>query len=190
MKINSPAEDRIIVDLTEQDMTELDITYEDMDYSTIETRRVIWTLLDEAGRALGRELDPSRRMVIEAMPKTEGGCILSFTILDCRRKTSAKQLLKKQSEFLICDFDSPDTLFDAAMAFSALGVSTESSLYESGGKYRLIISCCGDIHKIRSCFSEFCKPESGNSLVYEFTREHWKTLASKNAVSHLCGKVS
>ena len=60
MKINSPAEDRIIVDLTQQDMTELDITYEDMDYSTIETRRVIWTLLDKAGRILGRELDPSR----------------------------------------------------------------------------------------------------------------------------------
>ena len=31
MKINSPAEDRIIVDLTDEDLRELDITYEDMD---------------------------------------------------------------------------------------------------------------------------------------------------------------
>ena len=72
MKINSPAEDRIIVDLTKQDMMELDITYEDMDYSTVETRRVIWTVLGEAGKALGRELDPSRRMIIEALPKRRG----------------------------------------------------------------------------------------------------------------------
>ena len=52
MKINSPAEDRIIVDLTDEDLRELDITYEDMDYSTIETRRVIWTVLDAAGKGL------------------------------------------------------------------------------------------------------------------------------------------
>lgn len=190
MKINSPAEDRIIVDLTEQDMTELDITYEDMDYSTIETRRVIWTLLDEAGRVLGRELDPSRRMVIEAMPKAEGGCVLCFTILDCRRKTSAKQFLKKQSEFLICDFENLDSLFAAAKGFCDSGTSAESSLYENGGKYRLIISCCGEIQRIKSYFSEFCKPENGNNLLREFTREHWNELASQNAISSLCGKVS
>ena len=76
MKINSPAEDRIIVDLTDEDLRELDITYEDMDYSTIETRRVIWTVLDAAGKALGRDLDPSHRMVIEASPKSAGGCVL------------------------------------------------------------------------------------------------------------------
>ena len=82
MKINSPADDRIIVDLTGQDMQELDITYEAMDYSTIETRRFIWTVLDQAGKALGRELDPSRRMIIEAVPKAGGGCVLNFTMLD------------------------------------------------------------------------------------------------------------
>ena len=58
MQINSPAENRIVVELSAQDMIELDITYEDMDYSAIETMRVIWTLLDAAGKYLGRELDP------------------------------------------------------------------------------------------------------------------------------------
>ena len=98
MKINSPAEDKIIVDLTRQDMLELDITYEAMDYSTIETRRVIWTVLGEAGKFLGRELDPSRRMIIEASQKPEGGCTLCFTILDERKKSvSQKHTLKKQT---------------------------------------------------------------------------------------------
>ena len=185
MKINSPAEDRIIVDLTQQDMTELDITYEDMDYSTIETRRVIWTLLDRAGRILGRELDPSRRMVIEAMPKAEGGCVLCFTMLDCRRKTSAKQFLKKQSEFLICDFDNLDSLFDAAKGFRNSDCATESSLYENGGKYRLTVSGAEDIPKIKTCLSEFGKAESCDALLCEFTKEHWHELAAENAIERL-----
>lgn len=191
MKINSPAEDRIIVDLTEQDMTELDITYEDMDYSTIETRRVIWTLLDEAGKVLGRELDPSRRMVIEAMPKAEGGCILCFTILDCRKRSAPKkQLLKKQSEFLICEFEDLDSLFAAAQGFKSFAEEPENSLYEKSGKYRLIISCSGEVHRMKQYFSEFCNTESSNSLACEFTREHWNELAVKNALSSLCGKAS
>lgn len=111
MKINSPAEDRIIVDLTDEDLRELDITYEDMDYSTIETRRVIWTVLDAAGKALGRDLDPSHRMVIEASPKSAGGCVLCFTLLDERRsRLCLRSTLRKQDQALLCEFSSLDDL--------------------------------------------------------------------------------
>ena len=53
MKIEAPEENKIVVRLTADDMTKLHITYEEMDYANIETRRVIWTLLDEARRELG-----------------------------------------------------------------------------------------------------------------------------------------
>jgi len=183
MKINSPAEDRIIVDLTEQDMHDLDITYENMDYSTIETRRVIWTVLDEAGKVLGRELDPSRRMIIEAMPKSEGGCTLYFTILDCRKRAfPQKQLLKKQSESLICEFESLDALFNAAECFLHSGNTAESSLYENNGKYRLILANSEDMRKLKQCFSEFGKVISCERLACGFTKEHWRSLISQNAI--------
>lgn len=183
MKINSPAEDRIIVDLTKQDMLELDITYEDMDYSTIETRRVIWTLLDEAGKALGRELDPTRRMIIEATPKSEGGCVLSFTILDARRRAlPQKQLLKKQCETLICEFDSLDTLYSAAESYKG---SADSSLYENSGKYRLILSNLCDARDIRQHFSEFGKIFAADRIACDYTKEHWRELAAENAISAL-----
>lgn len=52
MKIEAPEENKIVVRLTADDMTKLHITYEEMDYANIETRRVIWTLLDEARRSL------------------------------------------------------------------------------------------------------------------------------------------
>lgn len=183
MKINSPADDRITVDLTKQDMMELDITYEDMDYSTIETRRVIWTLLDEAGKVLGKELDPSRRMIIEAIPKSEGGCVLNFTILDSKRKTfPQKQLLKKQSESIICEFESLDALYRAAEGYNGCA---ESSLYENGGKYRLILSGLCDARDIRQYFSEFSIVTNCDRLVCEHTKEHWRMLIAQNAISAL-----
>ncbi len=186
MKINSPTEDKIIVDLTEQDMLRLDITYEDMDYSTIETRRVIWTLLDEAGKTLGRELDPSRRMIIEAMPKSEGGCVLSFTILDGRKKyLPKKQFLKKQSETLLCEFEGAEALLNAAECLKKLCINAKSSLYENGGKYRLTVSGAEDIPKIKTFLSEFGKAESCDTLMCEFTKEHWRELAAENAIEKL-----
>lgn len=188
MKINSPAEDRIIVELTKQDMIELDITYEDMDYSTVETRRVIWTLLGEAGKALGRELDPSRRMIIEALPKSEGGCVLCFTLLDARRKSPIrKQLLKKAGKSVLCEFDCPDALLCAAESFLKLGYSAESSLYESGGKYRLIVSCPEAPLAPSGFFSEFAKIRECDDMICEFTREHWRELAAHDALEALCG---
>lgn len=181
MKINSTADDRITVDLTKQDMIELDITYEDMDYSTIETRRVIWTLLDEAGKVLGKDFDPTRRMIIEAIPKNEGGCILNFTILDSKRKHS-KQLLKKQSESFICEFKNSDALFLAA---EGCKTDMQSSLYEKGGKYRLIISGIADSRDIRLYFSEFSHIINADKLICEYTKEHWKCIVEQNAVSVL-----
>lgn len=186
MKINSPAEDKIIVDLTKQDMLELDITYEEMDYSTIETRRVIWTLLDEAGKILGRELDPSRRMIIEAMPKSEGGCVLSFTILDGRKRyLPKKQLLKKQSENLLCEFDGTDSLLSAVESLKPFGLRPKSSLYENKGAYRLIISGTDEIPQIKNIFSEFGKAESCDPLACCFTKEHWRELIAENAVEKI-----
>lgn len=184
MKINSPAEDRIIVDLTKQDMIELDITYEDMDYSTIETRRVIWTVLGEAGKALGRELDPSRRMIIEASPKSEGGCTLSFTILDGRKnRFPQKHTLRKQEDNLICDFENLDSLFRAAAETAVSEHNPQSSLFELNGTYRLILGYSSET--LRNILSEFCVIQNCSRMMYEHTREHWHLLAEGNAVELL-----
>lgn len=187
MKINSPAEDKIIVDLTKQDMLELDITYEAMDYSTIETRRVIWTVLGEAGKHLGRELDPSRRMIIEASPKCEGGCTLTFTILDGRKRTAAqKHTLKKTDDSIICDFENLDDLFRAAEEIGRSGCTVQSSLFELDGKYRLILGCSSE--SVNGMLSEFCKTRSCNRLLSDFTNEHWHMLASDNAIGSLLNR--
>ena len=189
MKINSPAEDRIIVDLSEKDLLELNITYEEMDYSTIETRRVIWTVLDEAGKTLGREFDPSRRMIIEASPKRGGGCTLSFTMLDSRKPFSAqKQFLKKQEKNIICEFENADMLMKAAECIDALKTVSQNSLFEQNGKYRLILTGNEDIPKIKQGCSEFGTVFSCSELICCFTKEHWKELVHENAIEKIVNR--
>ncbi len=107
MKIESNGDEKITVALTTEDMLELDITYDEMDYSNIETRRVIWTILDEARRTLGKSIDTDSRILIEAAPSDDGGCILHFTaspVYDT--KTKKRLILKKEANpILFCAFD-------------------------------------------------------------------------------------
>lgn len=113
MKIEMQSGDKIMVELTDSDMKSLDITYEDMDYGNIETRRVIWTLLDEAKRVLGRNIDPSERMLIEAMPGENGGCTLLFTVLPFDAGTRKKLVMKKSTEPVLMLAENRDALLSA-----------------------------------------------------------------------------
>ena len=189
MQISSPAENRIIVELSKQDLLELDITYEEMDYSSIETRRVIWTVLDAAGKYLGKELDPSRRMLIEAIPQADAGCILCFTLLDAAVKTRRSTLVK-QAANLICDFESLDGLYKAAEECTRNSSCARSSLYESNGRYRLIISSPFDLNSFRRHFCEFAKCRKCENLEAEFTREHWNLLAENDALGMILCRQS
>ena len=138
MKIEAPEENKIVVRLTADDMTKLHITYEEMDYANIETRRVIWTLLDEARRELGRDIDPSGRMLIEALPAREGGCVLQFTVLEQEHKPQRHLTMKKSRTPIVYEFTSAQRLLDAAENVRRLNaLPAESELYRQEHCYRL-----------------------------------------------------
>ncbi len=188
MKIEAPQENKIIVELTTDDMSELDITYERMDYSNIETRRVIWTLLDRARQTLGRDIDPSGKMLIEALPKPSGGCVIYFTVLDEGVRTAGRRnVFQIKKEFTLSyEFDSLDALTSCAEAVEVSGEALpKSSLYEWDGKYRLIVSSDGWQQRLRFLLSEFCSASSSSSLNAEFTMEHWRLLAEDDAIQKL-----
>lgn len=184
MKIKSPAENRITVELSAQDMEELDITYEEMDYSAAGTRRAIWSVLSAAGKALGREVDISRKMIIEALPASDGGCTLDFTLLE-RRSSCRSPVLKKQNDILILGFDSASSLMDAAARMPKEFSSAPSDLYEDSGRYRLIIRPLGQSMPIRRHFEEFCSELSTDKSLTEFTAEHWNLIIYGRAAEAL-----
>ncbi|MCL2299494.1 MAG: adaptor protein MecA, partial [Firmicutes bacterium] len=80
MRIEAITRRKVVVELSAEDMTTLDITYEALDYASVETRRVIWVILDRVRECTGCDIDPSGQLLIDAMPRPTGGCILFFTL--------------------------------------------------------------------------------------------------------------
>ena len=48
MNMEMPEKGKIMFELSDGDLSDLGITFDELDYSNIETRRVVWTLLDRA----------------------------------------------------------------------------------------------------------------------------------------------
>lgn len=107
MKIEADGEEKITVTLSDEDMHNLDITYDEMDYSNIETRRVIWTILDEAKRVLGKPINTDGRLLIQVSPADNGGCLMLFTQMPLLENKNKKRLImKKEAEpILLRAFD-------------------------------------------------------------------------------------
>lgn len=187
MKIDKLSDETIIVELSAEDMKNLDITFEEMDYSKVETKRVIWTVLSRARRTLGRELDTSGRLFVEAMRQEAGGCVLFFSLNPDadKEKRRARRYLVKKGDYITCEFDSLDALTACAECIRKTGYICESRLYRLDNKYRLLLRPHSGAGRLRLCLPEFCKVIGENFLLTEFTDEHWICLAEKSAVEKL-----
>lgn len=185
MNITACTDNRICVELTREDMAELDITYEDLDYSNIETRRVLWTLLDEARRSLGLDIYLTQRMLIEAVPDDAGGCSIFFTVMDEQDGgESEKSLVKVTDSEIVCQSDSIDSIGALSKVLMKSGKIKKSELYTDGKGYRLILHPKAPVtQRAEALISEFCDICPPSSAPY--TYERWKLLASPDAIGIL-----
>lgn len=174
MKIESNGDEKITVALSVKDLDELDITYDEMDYSNIETRRVIWTILDEARRTLGKPINTDGKLLIEASPLDDGGCLLSFTAMPfCEAKGKKRLIMKKNSEPIVfCALDE-NAFLDALKVLSLHknGIMKKEA-YSLNGKYHLVIYPkttfnAGIFHILSEFGDTFTPPKVEISRLYE-----------------------
>jgi negative regulator of genetic competence, sporulation and motility len=195
MKIEELSEDRIVVELSAQDMADLEISFEELDYSNIETRRVIWTLLDRAGRELGRDIDPSGRMMIEVIPRKIGGCVMHFTLIGLTKRIDPQKRPPRAgnsaSQYLSFAFDSIDPVLDCARAYMNFGSPPPeySALYEKDGQYRLLIIPGRRPRALCALFQEYGELLPGGALTAAATREYWKEIVSTYALEKIAGTM-
>ena len=185
MKIDATAHNTIVVELSASDMKELEITYDEMDYSNIETRRVIWTLLDKARRALGRDIDPSGELEVDVLPDGSDGCVVLFTVNE--QKASADYAEKNSGCNFIFETNDTGNLIDCAQQLYSLEDISSSELYTLKGSYRLILGVKN------GCTCPLCAFEfliRLNDACISETREHWQELCASDALISLCGKRS
>ncbi|MBO5896370.1 MAG: adaptor protein MecA [Clostridia bacterium] len=140
MKIEADGEEKIAVTLTERDMQDFDITYDEMDYSNIETRRVIWTILDEAKRVLGKPINIDNRLLIQVSPGEDGGCIMHFSQLNDSHAHQKKRLvMKKDAEPVVfCAFDC-NSFIDAIRLIRLTPSGNSTEFYISDEDYYAIV---------------------------------------------------
>lgn len=186
MNITVYNEYRLEVKLSENELKAYDITYEDFDYSNIETRRVLWTILDEAKHKSGADINMSGKLLIEVSLLDEKEISISFTSLPPRGNNtpSVKQLIKTQENALILETDELDKCVDAAVAG---GFSGRSALFEKNGIYRLVFYADTQIKPVLSAricrFGELYSKKT--QMVLASTDELWNKIEGDTAVEKL-----
>ncbi len=175
MNIHLINKNKFIAELTEKDMKELDITYEEMDYSNIETRRVIWTVIDKIRESSGRDIDPSCNLLIEAVADSSGGCVLCFTIPEkCRALSAIKPpVLKKNSDNVIYEFENADALLDLIKVIGYKNFDKSSNVYTDKNRIRLIMKQLPGSDK-KKIFEEYGTFVGQGSAIEARTVEYWK----------------
>lgn len=171
MDIQPISNNKFIVGLSRDDMLDLDITYEEMDYSNIETRRVIWTILDTVRKDTGRDVDPSGNLMIEAAPNPNGGCLLMFTI-SSSLKAHSGTIISKINSSKIFEFENVDNLLDF---LNQIDKKIEKRLFTNGKKYRIEITSefTDSVERLINEYGLFVGKDALTSAV---THEHWQEI--------------
>ncbi|MCL2106345.1 MAG: adaptor protein MecA [Oscillospiraceae bacterium] len=189
MRIEAITRRKIIVELNEDDLSSLDITYDALDYASIETRRVIWVILDRVRETTGCDIDPSGQLLIDAMPRPTGGCILFFTIRGgaesfggCHELSQERVLRKQEHLSLVFEFPGIDALLDCAGGYlrayrdRSRQLIASSELFAKEDKYRLLICPARETTLVRQFFSEFGQFRGDDAYIADATREHWQRV--------------
>lgn len=170
MNIQPIGSNKFIVSLDRTDLEELDITYDTMDYANIETRRVIWTILDRVRTSTGQDIDPSGNLLIEAAPDSSGGCTLMFTVP--LSGSNIGTVVSKTTPTQIFEFENINDLLDAL----TVSKITDSKIFTDGKKFRAEFTA----HQTALCrrvIEEFGKFIGSDNLTAVTTYEHWKEIS-------------
>lgn len=197
MRIEAITRRKIVVELSPEDMDTLDITYEDLDYASVETRRVIWVILDRVRENTGCDIDPSGQLLIDAMPRPAGGCILFFTLHGSRAEPpnggAPARVLRKQDQLIsVFEFNGLDALLDCANAYHRSLKSKEERLFSSselyqrsGMRYRLLVCPAQERSMVRQFFSEYAAFCGDDAFAAQHTREHWQRMQGSQSFEAL-----
>jgi hypothetical protein len=201
MRIEAITRRKIVVELNNEDLEHLDITYDALDYASAETRRVIWVILDKVRESTGCDIDPSGQLLIDAMPRPTGGCILFFTVRGgCAEPFSMgcvpERVLRKQEQRLAAfEFTGADALLDCAHAYARALRSEEDRLFSGcelfvgaeTGAYRLLVCPAQELDRLQQFFGEYARFCGENSFAAENTREHWQRVGGEIQFERLGG---
>lgn len=192
MDILTISNSKIKISLTRSEALDYSLEGDSLDYDTTETRRAIWSLLDDAKKSSGFDAAKSR-IFVQMFTCADGGCELFVTRLEGR-----------DTENIICcgnpvalvsarvyAFEDINDLVSACALLERVGYSFESSLFSSNGAYYLILECPSEGSRFKgegiSYPDLLCEFGSTVDAEYagEYINEHFDCLCKSSAVQKL-----
>lgn len=190
MKLDLISESTLKITLSADDMSNYDLQYDRL-CKPEENRRTFSRLLSELRKQkpdlfLNNAFANEKRLLVEAFPRCDGGCMLYVSALYQCSEESCK------AAGLICELFSYDELEQLCRLLcnekTLAGIHFSSSLYQSGGAYRLLVTPENTCHRhIRRFFSEYGEVLDKDSDA-AVTGEHFRLLLSGNAAERIAGE--
>ena len=188
VKIELCEEGRLKITLQKEDMSRMEMSYEELDYSNMQTRKMIWEILDEANRKTGFDTSGGK-LLIEAVPLSDGGCILYFTVLSqSAQPESRRTRLKRLSGPYLYRFQGTEAMLSAIEnLWKAKGKAIlASDLYRLDRDYYLVLyTDQKNCEEFSPVLSEYGRAAGSGNSTAAYVAEHGEVIASENAVQRI-----
>ena len=181
MQIDLLAGNTVKITLELSDMYCYNIRYEDISGRSDETKVALSRLI--AAIKENENLDLSgERLLVEAFPRSDGGCMLYLSCLGKAKKLKSKAAPLK--ELIMAETESLNDLIALCRLLRERRSVPDASLYELCGKYRLIISANTASPFLKPCANEFAETVDCSDIIKNETAEHFRFICD-NAIEKL-----
>ena len=136
MELIRISDSKLKIVLSSADMEQYGIRCDTADYANTETRRAVWTILDEAKKQTGFDAG-GNRVYIQMYPSRGGGCELYVTKREGHTRECAKET--RRGSLGMYRFSCLGHLLSVCSLLQRGGFSGESSAYAEGKRYYLVL---------------------------------------------------
>ena len=183
MKISCVSETITVIELSKEDMTKYDFNFEKSDCSSPHTRKILWSIIDDASRITGKSVEINQGLEIDFLPDIKGGCLLIISqgTPKATRLFSDKNMGIYESRDINC-------FLDFAKGAKSCSKTAESSFYYLSGVYRLILE--SNNPGLHALAKEFSLTPLDFLTFSDKTYEAFNCLIESNALEVLGGLAS
>ena len=172
MTVDKTEENRLKITLSAVEIYDYFGSFKEIRYDNPRARTALGALLRRATDSR-RFLYGRRRLYIKVLPTKGGGCVIYFVTEGHKKDAPA-----------VLQFSGCGELLSACEKISKNFADTVAALYESGGRYRLLLPqgvCTAALEFVEGCyFSDFER---------EKTKEHWHKICDNTPLYVICGKT-
>ena len=183
MKISCVSETITVIELSKEDMTKYDFNFEKSDCSSPHTRKVLWSIIDEASKLIGKNVEINQGLEIDFLPDIKGGCLLIIS-----QGTPKATRLFSDKDMGIYESRDINCFLDFAKGANACSKTAESSFYYLSGVYRLILESSNQ--GLHALAKEFSLTPLDFLTYSDKTYEAFNCLIESKALEVLGGLVS